>query len=89
MKDFSADSALVVPSIIIKNDLKGYYLYVTEKQEEEKLVARKIYVTPGMSEGSRTMINQGLAPGQQVIINGYNLVKNGMEVEVEKDKMEG
>ena len=35
------------------------------------------------------MITQGLTPGQQVIIKGYNLVKNGMEVEVEKDKMEG
>ena len=89
MKDFSADSALVVPSIIIKNDLKGPYLYVTEKQEDGKLVARKVYVTPGMSGGSRTMITQGLTPGQQVIIKGYNLVKNGMEVEIEKDKMEG
>lgn len=89
LKDFSADSALVVPSIIIKNDLKGSYLYVTEKQENGKLVARKTYVTPGMSEGSRSMITLGLAPGQQVIIKGYNLVKNGMEVEVEKDKKEG
>lgn len=89
MKDFSADSALVVPSIIIKNDLKGSYLYVTEKQENGKLVARKVYVTPGISEGSHTMITQGLTPGQQVIIKGYNLVKNGMELDVKKDKIEG
>lgn len=89
MKDFSADSALVVPSIIIKNDMKGPYLYVTEEQEDGKLVARKTYVTPGMSGGSHTMVTRGLAPGQQVIIKGYNLVKNGMEVEVKKDKMEG
>ena len=93
MKDFSAGAALVVPSIIIKNDLKGSYLYVTEKQEEGKLVARKTYVTPGMSEGSRTMIKEikgnELKPGQQVIIKGYNLVKNGMEVEPENGKTGG
>jgi len=89
MKDFSSDSALVVPSIIIKNDLKGSYVYVTENQENGKLLARKKYVTPGMSEGSHTIITQGLTPGQQVIIKGYNLVKNGMEVQVEKDKTEG
>lgn len=93
IKDFSADSALVVPSIIIKNDLKGTYLYVIENQAEGKLVARKTYVTPGMSEGSRTMIKEikgnELKPGQQVIIKGYNLVKNGIEVEPEKGKTEG
>jgi hypothetical protein len=45
-----------------------------------------------MSEGSRTMIKEikgnELKPGQQVIIKGYNLVKNGVEVEVEEGKKE-
>jgi len=83
MKDFSVDSALAVPSIIIKNDLKGPYLYVVETEEKQgKLLARKIYVEPGMSEGSNTMITQGLEPGQQVIVKGYNLVKNGTEIKI-------
>jgi hypothetical protein len=30
------------------------------------------------------MVNAGLEPGQQVIVKGYNLVKNGMEVKLEK-----
>lgn len=89
MKDFYSESALVVPSIIIKNDLKGTYLYVAETQKQGKLVARKTYVAPGMSEGSSTMIDQGVEPGQQVIVKGYNLVKNGMDVEIEGKKTEG
>lgn len=79
MKDFSADAALVVPSIIVKNDLKGAYLYILEESEGE-LLARKIYVVPGMSEGGKTMIEQGLESGREVIVEGYNLVKNGMPV---------
>ncbi|MCP5107353.1 MAG: efflux RND transporter periplasmic adaptor subunit [bacterium] len=81
MKDFSADAAMVVPSIIIKNDLKGTYIYVAE-EKEGKTLAGKIYVTTGMSEGGNTMITSGLEPGRQVIIKGYNLVKNGQEVKL-------
>jgi len=84
MKDFSVDAALLVPSVIIKNDMKGSYLYVVQTKEEEgKLVAKKTYVETGMSEGGNTMITQGLEPGQQVVIKGYNLVKNGMRVKIE------
>jgi RND family efflux transporter MFP subunit len=95
MKDFSAAAALVVPSIIIKNDLNGSYLYVVE-EKEGKLLAKKTYVTPGKSEGGNTMITKppkppkgprdpkGLEPGQREIKAGYNLVTNGMEVKLEK-----
>jgi membrane fusion protein (multidrug efflux system) len=83
IKDFSAEAALVVPSIIIKNDMQGSYLYVVEGREGQGK-ARKTYVTPGISEGSNTMITAGLEPGWKVIVQGYNLVKNGMDIKVEK-----
>lgn len=79
MNDFSADAALVVPSIIVKNDLKGSYVYIVE-ESEGKLLARKTYVVPGKTEGGKTMITKGLEPGMEVIVEGYNLVKNGLPV---------
>jgi membrane fusion protein (multidrug efflux system) len=82
-RDFSAPAALVVPAIVVKNDLAGTYLYVMERQGGNA-VARKLYVTTGLTEGNRTMIVAGLAAGQQVIVSGYNLVKNGMPVTVER-----
>jgi membrane fusion protein, multidrug efflux system len=88
LKDFSAPRALVVPAIIIKNDLKGSYLYVAEKESDGSVLARKTYVTPGISEGNHTMIDKGLKPGQQVVTKGYNLVKNGMPVKIVKDRAE-
>lgn len=81
MRDFSAEAALVVPSIIIKNDLQGTYLYVA-KTEDGKLIARKTYIKPGKSKASNTMVVEGLEPGLQVIVEGYNLVKNGMAIRI-------
>lgn len=77
--DYSKDRALIVPSIIVKKDLKGDYIYVAQKNSEV-LVAKKVYVTPGMSYNDETMIESGLNPGDQVIIKGYNLVTDGTEV---------
>jgi membrane fusion protein, multidrug efflux system len=82
-RDFFAPAALVVPAIIIKNDLTGTYLY-TVAWEKGKNMASKTYITVGLTEGNRSMIVGGLAAGQQVIVNGYNLVKNGMPVTIKQ-----
>lgn len=79
IKDFSTEAALIVPSIIIKKDFKGSYLYVVERQED-KVTARKIHVETGMSKKGDTMITKGLEPGLEVITGGYNLVKNGVRI---------
>jgi RND family efflux transporter MFP subunit len=77
--DYSKEQALIVPSIIVKKDLKGDYIYVVRKNSEVP-VAKKVYVTTGMSYNDETMIVTGLNPGDQVIIKGYNLVTDGTEV---------
>jgi membrane fusion protein (multidrug efflux system) len=80
-RDFYAPAVLVVPAIVIKNDLSGTYLYIV-KQEKEKTVASKVYVTAGLTDGNLTMVVGGLAAGQQVIVSGYHLVKNNMPVTI-------
>jgi len=71
------DSALVVPSIIVKNDASGRnYLYI-ENQKKDKLLAEKRFVKTGVSYGNKTLILEGLNPNDKVIIQGYNMVKNG------------
>lgn len=80
--DFETDNALVVPSIIIKEDFKGKYLYVIE--DKGAPVARKKYIKTAMSNDVGTMVTKGISPDDQIIVKGYNLVKDGMAVEVKK-----
>jgi RND family efflux transporter MFP subunit len=88
VRDFSTDSALVVPSNIIKQDMKGDYVYIV-KEKNGNSVAKKVYVKPGRSYNNKTVIS-GIQKGQRVITAGYTKVSNGMEVAVkEKEKVTG
>lgn len=81
IKDFEAKQALVVPSIVVKQDSRGEFLFVTDKNEEGNAIATKKYVTSGLSYFDRTMILDGVSEGQKVIVAGYNQVGNGSLIE--------
>jgi multidrug efflux pump subunit AcrA (membrane-fusion protein) len=81
MNDFSADSAIVVPTRIIKEDLKGKYVYVALNQQDN-MVAKKKYITPGISYQNKTMITEGLLAKEKIITDGYNRVNDGMLINV-------
>jgi RND family efflux transporter MFP subunit len=84
INDFSADSAIVVPSALIKQDITGYYIY-TMQQNGGKWIAKKVYIQPGKSYLDKTMVLSGLESGQRIITNGYNLVSDGSEVTVKQN----
>jgi RND family efflux transporter MFP subunit len=77
--DYSKDDALVIPSIIIKQDIQGEYIYVL-KEVDGKMLAKKVYITTGISYEDETLVTSGLSPGDLVIFKGYSLVTDGTEV---------
>lgn len=84
INDYTADSAIVVPSIVVKEDLTGKYLYVLD-DKNETAVAEKKYIETGRSYNNKTLIKKGLRPGMEVIIAGFSQVSNGSEVYVKED----
>lgn len=75
-KDFESDQAIVVPSLLVKNDFKGEYVFTAVKSEET-ILARKVYVETGKSIANTTLIVSGLNEGDLLITNGYNQVVEG------------
>ncbi len=82
IKDYESKDALVVPSIVVKQDSRGEFLFVVDKDKDGKEFASKTYVKSGLSYSDRTMITNGLAEGQRVIVSGFNQVGTGSPVEV-------
>jgi RND family efflux transporter MFP subunit len=83
INDFSEKNALIIPSLVIKKDISGDYVYVVEKKNGA-LIADKRPVTPGLSYQDSTMIVKGLNPGDEVIVEGYNMVSSGIKVSVKQ-----
>jgi len=86
INDFSADSALVVPSVLIKQDISGYYVY-SVREISGKMIAKKAYIQLGKSYLDKTMVISGLQPGEKIIVQGYTMVSDGSEVAVKQNNV--
>ena len=84
LQDYFSDTAIAIPSIIIKQDINGDYIFVA-KNENGKLIAKKRYVKTGVSHNAKTLIVDGLKEGDKIIYNGYNLVRNGSQLKINKE----
>lgn len=82
VKDFASENAIVVPSIIVKQDSRGEFLFIVDKNENGEAISKKIYVESGLSYNDRTMIISGLNEGQKVITAGFNQISNGGLIDV-------
>lgn len=81
LRDYLNESAIIVPALYIKEDFSGHYTYVVE-QNGNNTVAKKVYVTPGMSDNNITEITEGLNEGMLVVSEGYNQIADGTEVQL-------
>jgi membrane fusion protein, multidrug efflux system len=82
LNDYSNEAALVVPSIILKQDIKGYFMYVVEGMQKN-MTARKVYVEPGISYQTMSTVEKGISEGDRVIIEGYNMLTDGSAIKTD------
>ncbi|PIF06605.1 MAG: efflux transporter periplasmic adaptor subunit [Draconibacterium sp.] len=80
IRDYKAENAIVVPSLLIKQNFKGNYTYIIDK-ENGKSVAKRVYVTTGVTDNNMTEITKGLQPGDKIISEGFNQIADGSIVQ--------
>ena len=83
INDFTSKKAFVVPSLAIRKDITGNYVYIAKEQDNKSIVAKK-YITTGLSYDENSMITKGLELNDQVIVKGYHLVSSGISVNIVK-----
>jgi RND family efflux transporter MFP subunit len=81
INDYNSDASMIVPSMVIREDLKGSYLYVVENNGNQ-LISKKKYIETGKAYNGSTEVLSGISIGEQVIVDGYSNVSDGSFIEV-------
>jgi membrane fusion protein, multidrug efflux system len=84
IKSFSADDVIVIPTILIKQDIQGHFVYTARQNGNGTWVAHRSYIERGAEGEGRTMINKGLKEGDILIVQGHNQLTEGLSLVIEQ-----
>lgn len=73
--------AIVVPVNIVQSDEKGKYVYILTANGDKAAVARKKTVTLGQLYGEKIEILEGLASGDEIVVQGYQNLYEGQRIQ--------
>ncbi|MEO0760975.1 MAG: efflux RND transporter periplasmic adaptor subunit, partial [Pseudomonadota bacterium] len=73
----AAEPSIVVPATALQRDQGGYFVYVIDAEN----TAERRGITPGAVSGASIVVAEGLAAGEQVIVEGLQRVRPGAKVD--------
>ncbi|MGD0903265.1 MAG: efflux RND transporter periplasmic adaptor subunit [Terracidiphilus sp.] len=74
--------AVVVPSAAIQSGLQGSYVWVTDTDAKGASTVKIQAVKIALAEGQVTIVDSGLQPGQNVVVDGADRLRDGQVVTV-------
>ena len=77
--------AVTIPAAAVQLGSRGSYVYLVKKEErdgQEADVALLREVTPGIEAGRIAVIDSGVAPGDMVVVDGVDRLRDGIRVRV-------
>ena len=72
--------AIAVPTTAVMNGQEGTYVYVVDAEKN----AHVRTVTPGQAVGDLTVIERGVQPGEQVVVDGQSRLVPGAKVDAKQ-----
>ncbi len=83
-------NALVVPSVALQTGLQGSYVWVVDHADAQGNGSARIQpVKVALAEGQVTILDSGLQPGQTVVVDGADRLRDGQSVTASVAKQRG
>ncbi|MFO7924550.1 MAG: efflux RND transporter periplasmic adaptor subunit [Bacteroidales bacterium] len=77
IKTFSEEDVIVIPSILIKEDVQGHFVFIAKQDSGGHYVAEKTYIERGPESEGKTLVEEGIGSGDLIITEGHNKVGDG------------
>jgi membrane fusion protein, multidrug efflux system len=74
--------ALVVPSAAIQNGLQGTFVWVVDTDANGATTAKIQPVKVALAQGQQTILDSGITPGEKVVVDGAERLRQGAPVTV-------
>ena len=81
IRDYQAENVFVVPTNLIRQDIKGHFMYVARPHDGDYF-AVKTYVETGKSDGVHTVVTSGLNQTALIVTTGFNQIKDGNQLQI-------
>lgn len=82
-------NALVIPSAAIQNGLQGTFVWVVDKDAKGATTARMQPVKIALAQGQVTILDSGVEPGQEIVTDGADRLREGSVVTVSQRQHSG
>ncbi len=79
---FSKEDVIVIPSILIKQEVEGHFVFVAYQNSDGNYYTEKTYIERGPESEGKTVIERGLDPGDLIITDGHNKVGAGDLIQI-------
>jgi RND family efflux transporter MFP subunit len=81
INDYRNPSAFTIPITLVRETPEGKYIYIA-KEENGKLVARRLPVTIGSTYNGLAEVTSGISSGDKIITTGFNNLIDGQLIQV-------
>lgn len=71
-------AALTIPTAAVQLGSRGSYVYVVDKEN----IAHVRTITPGIATNALTVVDKGLEPGEMVVVDGLDRLREGVSVKI-------
>ena len=75
-------NAITVPTSAVQLGSRGAYVYVAAKNDKGQDTATVRPITPGITSNTLTVVEKGLEPGELVVVDGLDRLRDGIAVKV-------
>ncbi len=82
-------NAIVVPSAAIQSGLQGSFVWVLGNDAKGNQIAQMETVKIALAQGQQTILDSGVTPGQKIVIDGADRLRQGAVVTVTQARPAG